>query len=266
MNKVLVTNIQRFSLHDGPGIRTTVFLKGCSLHCPWCANPENLHSFPENYIKDGKSGVYGEYLTCEDIYNEIVKDKFFYDQNDETTELGIQRGGITFSGGEPLLQIDVMEPLLMKLKSKNIHVCIETCLFVPEVKLSVALKYVDLFYVDIKILGEKRMCAEILGGDLEQYHSNIKSLFNADKMVVFRIPIIDGLTDDDRNIERIIKFLQIYRPKKVELIKEHNLGKRKYISLGMCPPNLSGVTDEKMDQIKSIIISGTGLPTDICKI
>ena len=72
---MIITNIQKFSLHDGPGIRTTVFMKGCSLCCPWCSNPENLKSFIEYYIKDGKRGIYGKEYTVEEVFNEVIKDK-----------------------------------------------------------------------------------------------------------------------------------------------------------------------------------------------
>ncbi len=264
-DKALVTNIQRFSLHDGPGIRTTVFLKGCSIHCPWCENPENLLPYPEEYVKDGKKGIYGEYLSCDEIYSEIIKDRIFYDQPDESSELGVQRGGVTFSGGEPLLQFDVLGPLLAKLKDENIHICVETCLFVPEDKLSIALKYVDLFYVDVKILnGDK--CKNVLGGNLKQYMSNLDFLFAAQKSVVFRIPIIGGFTDFSENVTQIVRLLKKYNPIKVEIIKEHNLGKNKYHSLGKEPLELNKITDEDMKHIKDEILTLSGITVEICKV
>lgn len=261
----LVTNIQRFSLHDGPGIRTTVFLKGCSLHCPWCANPENLLPYPEAYVKDGKQGTYGQFLSCDEIYHEIIKDRIFYDQTDESDGLGIQRGGVTFSGGEPLLQFDVLEPLLVKLKDEKISICVETCLFVPADKLLLAFKYVDLFYVDIKIL-DREKCRHILGGNLDQYFSNLKELVKEEKSIVFRIPLIGGFTDDEQNIMRMADLLSVYRPRKVELIKEHNLGKNKYESLGKKPLALNGVTDDEMEKVKATLQGKTGIPVQICKI
>lgn len=263
--KTLVTNIQRFSLHDGPGIRTTVFLKGCSLHCPWCSNPENLHPYPEEYVKDGRKGIYGVYLSCDEIYQEIIKDRIFYEQPDESSELGVQRGGITFSGGEPLLQFDVLEPLLQRLKSENIHICVETSLFVSEDKLVTALKYVDLFYVDIKILDESR-CKNVLGGNLKQYMSNLDILFSTDRSVVFRAPIIGGFTDDEENLVNLCDLVSKYRPVKFELIKEHNLGKNKYISLGKKPLELNSVSDEEMESIKLALSNALPIPIEICKV
>ena len=95
MDKILLTNIQRFSLHDGPGIRTTIFLKGCSLRCPWCSNPENLNPYPEEYIKDGNRGIYGKEYAIDEIFIEVMKDKDYYESN----------GGLNFSGGEALLKV-----------------------------------------------------------------------------------------------------------------------------------------------------------------
>ena len=133
--KVLVSNIQRLSLHDGPGIRTTVFFKGCSLHCPWCANPENININSENYfIKEkclttclktsicnhkgnveclyGAVGIWGKHYSEEEILKEIKKDKGFYKKD----------GGVTFSGGEPLLQAKGLVPLLCRLKKEKINI------------------------------------------------------------------------------------------------------------------------------------------------
>lgn len=263
--KALVTNIQRFSLHDGPGIRTTVFLKGCSLHCPWCANPENLLPYPEEYVKDGRKGIYGEYLSCDEIYSGIIKDRIFYEQPNESRELGVQSGGITFSGGEPLLQFDVLEPLLKRLKNENIHICVETSLFVPKDKLEIALKYVDLFYVDIKILIEDS-CKNVLGGSLKLYVSNLDILFSSTQSVVFRVPIIGGFTDDEENLSNLCELVSKYRPIIIELIKEHNLGRNKYISLGKEPLELNSVLDDEMEHIKLALSNAVPIPIEICKL
>lgn len=107
---VRITNIQHFSLQDGMGIRTTVFLKGCNLNCPWCSNPENISFEIENYHHDNQSEYFGYDISLEDLEKEILKDEVFYGDD----------GGVTFSGGEPLLQIKEFKPLLKSLKNKNI--------------------------------------------------------------------------------------------------------------------------------------------------
>lgn len=261
--KILVTNIQRFSIHDGPGIRTTVFCKGCSLHCPWCSNPENIAACTETYHKDGKEGVYGSLISCNELYEAVMQDHLFYAQYEDTDGLNSLPGGVTFSGGEPLLQMECLEPFLKRMKMEKIHICAETCLFISENKLRIAVEYVDLFYVDIKILDAVK-CETILGGKLEQYLTNLESLFRNEKRVVFRIPVIRGYTDDEKNCDTVIKLIQQYQPLKVELIKEHNLGQSKYQSLGKQPPVLGRITDDFMEGYRQRIENETQTPTEAC--
>lgn len=262
MDDVFITNIQRFSLHDGPGIRTTVFCKGCALHCPWCSNPENISVSPEPYRKDGKDGIYGKWLSNQALYEELARDRLFYGQID--ANMGLP-GGVTFSGGEPLLQFDRLEPLLHRLRAEGIHICVETCLFVPMDKLEIAIENVDLFYIDIKILDRER-CKRILGGNLEQYLTNLDRVFSAKKPMVFRVPVIGGYTDGEDNIANVVKLINRYPPLKVELLKEHNLGGSKYKSLGRTPLKLDIVTDADMERYRQLVNEKTGVVTEICKV
>lgn len=264
-DRILVTNIQRFSLHDGPGIRTTVFLKGCSLRCPWCANPENLELYPEKFVKDGKKGIYGRYMTCDEIFNEVAKDKIFYGQKEQKGAVAGLPGGVTFSGGEPLMQVKALEPLLMRLKEAGIHRCVETALFIQDEQLELAIRYIDLFYIDVKILDQKR-CKEVLRGDLRQYERNVERLFHVNCTVVFRVPVIGGYTDSEENQEKLVSFLKRFNPVGVELIKEHNLGQSKYLSLNRKPLILNTVTDEALYRLKRKIECQTDIGTEICKI
>ena len=131
--KLLVTNVQRFSLHDGPGIRTTVFLKGCSLQCPWCSNPENIDLEPQAYDNNGIKGVYGKYYSAEELISECLKDRKYYTGQlqqpgawsvSDASEIGLLPGGITFSGGEPLLQMDNLVSVCEELHRRNIHITV----------------------------------------------------------------------------------------------------------------------------------------------
>jgi pyruvate formate lyase activating enzyme len=261
---VRITNIQRFSLHDGPGIRTTVFLKGCSLHCPWCSNPENIIYNYQKYKKNGNEGIFGKDISCEDLMCEISKDKIFYDNG----------GGVTFSGGEMLLQQNELVPLFRELKKEKINIAAETSLFYSDI--SVALKYIDLFLVDIKILN-KNNCEVFEGGNIGEYMHNIETLFMNNKNIIFRVPVINGYTDSLENQNEVIKFLKKYAETKnilkIELIKEHNLGISKYESLhaidqSIKVPNYLGITDEFMYDYKRKIINaiGNSIEIDICKI
>lgn len=253
-NKIILTNIQRFSLHDGPGIRTTVFLKGCSLHCPWCSNPENISPYKQEYIKDGKKGIYGQEMDVEEVFNIIAKDKIFY--GDE--------GGVTFSGGEPLLQIDRLIPLFARLKQADINIAIETCLFVDKMQLTKALEWIDLFYIDVKILNEEK-CSSILGGDLNKYLSNLSIISNTEKHCIYRIPFVGGYTDDIENKEKIVELLKHHSVSMVEIIKGHNLGLEKRRSLGVGNYNYIKVSDDAIEKFRKSI-EENDIEVVVCKI
>ena len=244
--KVRVTNIQRFSLQDGPGIRSTVFLKGCSICCPWCANPEN--------IKYEIQGEFGYDIELNEIEKEILKDEKFYKSG----------GGVTFSGGEPLLQFDKLEPLLKRLKQQNINICIETALFVPTSLLEIALKYVDEFIVDIKILDNSE-AKKVLNGDIELYYKNIKKLFEQKHNITFRIPVTKEYTLQEHNKKRILDLLEKYKPQQVEIFKLHRLAESKYKTLKKNLIEFKEVTDDDMEnflkEIKNVKINAK-----ICKI
>lgn len=280
MNDILLTNIQRFSLHDGPGIRTTVFLKGCSLRCPWCSNPENLESHPQNYIKDGVPGTYGKYYSASELMKECLKDKNFYDGkiNDPALwnikhpeQIDQLPGGVTFSGGEALLQAEALVPVCEELRKEGIHIAVETCLFVPHSNLSLALDHIDFFYVDMKILDETR-CKSVEHGNLSLYLENLDTLFSwtdengSQKPVVIRIPVIGSYTAIPENRTMVHNLLEKYKDRilKIEMIKEHNLAESKYKSLGLSM-DYHGVDDDLMETYKAEL-SDLGILTEICKI
>lgn len=208
--KVRITDIQHFSLHDGAGIRTTVFLKGCSINCPWCANPECISPEIE--------GEFGRDISLHELEKEILKDEPYYETG----------GGVTFSGGEPLLQIEKLEPLLKSLKNKNINICFETSLFIPKKYLKIANKYGDEFIVDIKILTSTES-KNTLNGNINQYLNNLP-LLNLNK-TTFRVPL-NEFTITNENINLISNLLKHFKPKKLEIFKIHNLARRKYDILG----------------------------------
>ena len=285
---ILLTNIQRFSLHDGPGIRTTVFLKGCSIHCPWCSNPENLLHREQRYVKmdhNGKveeKGTYGKWYSPDELYSEVIKDKAFYGSCNANlaTYLDSLPGGVTFSGGECMLQMKELDPMLQRLNDEQIHTIVETSLFCSSVQLSIAIKHIDLFYVDIKVLNDD-LCSSSLGGRIELYKNNLVTLLNSGKPVVFRLPVIGGYTDSEENRKAVVELIESKAKSysnllKIEILKEHNLGTNKYQSLidggnEIMLPEYNGVSDELMGQYKIEIeeglrIIGSSIPVEICKI
>lgn len=239
--KPLISNIQRFSVHDGPGIRTTVFFKGCSLHCPWCANPENI-SFNNEFYKSGQELVpWGKYFDEDSLYEKVTLDRAFYDKD----------GGVTFSGGEPLLFLTCYENLLKRVKQEGISIGVETALFVPEENVTWLSQYVDFYYVDLKILIEEE-CKNILGGCLKKFLRNLEWLHQnvSKEKIIYRIPIVPSITDMEENIVQICKILEKYPPKHVEIFGVHNLGKRKYELLKKKVPYYGKVLDDKLIIIK----------------
>lgn len=261
--KLLITNIQRFCVHDGPGIRTTIFLKGCNLHCPWCSNPENIHKekqffynqdkcigvekncaygkcrFSDHVVtkqklehltkeeisicKSGALGVYGIEKDINTLYNELLEDEIFWK---------IQ-GGVTFSGGEPLLQIKPLEKLLVLLKEKGIDIAIETALFVSENNIQRIMPYVDHWLVDIKLM-DKNDCLKVIGGNIDIYLKNLDYLIcEGGRDIWLRHPDIEGYTDGGDNLKKIESLRNNYHCLKYQVIPGHYLGEKKYLSLGM---------------------------------
>ena len=147
---LVVTNIQRMCFHDGPGIRTTVFTKGCSVHCPWCSNPENISFEPEIYEKDGIQGIYGREYTAAELEYILLKDRDFWGED----------GGVTFSGGEALMQAEALADILIRLKELRVHIALETALFVQGENLQRVLPYID--YVIADLMCAKRLWEGIL--------------------------------------------------------------------------------------------------------
>ncbi len=218
---ILITNIQRMCFHDGPGIRTTVFLKGCTIHCPWCSNPENISFVPEEYCYEGKKSIYGKIYEKNQLVDELMKDIKFWNNG----------GGVTFSGGEALAYSVELEGVFLELKKAGVHVAVETALFVNDRLLDIALKYVDLFIIDIKVLNEET-CSLCLGGDIKQYRKNVNKIYESGKDMLFRIPCNYEYTLTQQNKEEIKRFISEYKGVEAELFAVHDLAQAKYASLG----------------------------------
>ena len=216
-----LTAIQRFCLHDGPGIRTTVFLKGCALRCPWCSNPENI----SYEILTGKSNtVYGTDMDIDEIVRICLKDKAYYEEN----------GGVTVSGGEALLQADEVAVLFDKLHSENIGCCIETSLMAPVDNLNKLIDKTDYWFVDMKLLDAAK-AGSILNGDTCLYDTNLDILFKkvSKEKICIRIPLAAGITYTKENIMLLENKLSELNPYRCEIFSVHDLGRKKYEDLDM---------------------------------
>ena len=218
--KGLVFNIQKCSLHDGFGIRTTVFFKGCNLSCKWCANPESQSCEPQ-VLNEKETG---RYYTVEDLTHELVKDKPFYDMSD---------GGVTLSGGEPLLQSDFVAELCRELKRHDIHIAIETAAYIKKDIFNKVISHCNLALIDLKHWNSKKHKEGVNVGN-ELIISNIKhALQRKDTHVIVRIPVIPGFNDSTNDAEEFAKLLSDISVDEVHLLPFHQLGERKYSELNM---------------------------------
>lgn len=228
--KGIIFDLKKYAIHDGPGIRTTVFFKGCPLNCWWCHNPESRSMHPESMTTNQRSKasssssspvteIIGREAKVDEIMKEIVKDTIYYDESG---------GGVTFSGGEPLLQADFLKALLMASKDLEIHTAVDTCGHVPYPSFEKINDYVDLYLYDIKMIDENEHI-RFTGVSNDLILNNLERLLRAGKQLDIRIPLIPGITDTDENIARIIRYLKdLNKPLKVHLLPYNKIGEAKY--------------------------------------
>ncbi len=213
----IITQVQRFSVFDGPGIRTAVFLKGCPLRCRWCHNPECLSMEIQEHVKPSLAG---QTTTVAQVMEEVLRDKAYYDAD----------GGLTITGGEPLMQADFSAALLNAAKMEGIHTCVETC---GAGDLSPLLADTDLFLWDYKATGEETHLL-LTGFPQAPILRNLKRVLSANKRVILRCPIVPTQNDTPEHFAGIqavlLKHPQIER---CELMAYHNLGSGKYKALGL---------------------------------
>ncbi|HEY97895.1 MAG TPA: glycyl-radical enzyme activating protein [Dehalococcoidia bacterium] len=284
----MVTNIQGYSIHDGPGIRTVVFLKGCSLECQWCSNPECISPLPEvGFIKTlctrcGRcAGVcpeealvyeedklpsidrerctgcgvcssvcdyealvlYGKQMSVDEVFDAVNRDKMFYDASG---------GGVTVSGGEPLLQTEFVCELLEKCRQAGIHTCMETSGFTAGSALRQVLPYTDYVLYDLKHMNSKKHC-QYTGKPNGLILSNAKIVAASGVETLFRMPLIPGINDDKQNIRETAEFLHDLgnNTLRIELMPYHRLGKGKYESLDR-EYRLSAILSPEPDELELV--------------
>lgn len=246
MKKGTVFNIQRFCTNDGPGIRTTVFLKGCPLSCLWCHNPEGRSS-DRQILFDGDKCTHcgkcvgltvddadffcandakkicGKNVLAQDVMNDVVKDRVFYKNSG---------GGLTLSGGEPLSQFEFALELLRLAKAEGLHTCVETSGYLPTHNLLAAAKYVDLFLFDWKIT-DSELHKKYIGADNRQIRENLEALNEIGAKVILRCPIIPDVNDTPEHFLGIAELANTLEcVTEVQIEPYHDLGVHKYKALG----------------------------------
>ncbi len=205
MNKALIFDIRRFSVHDGPGIRTTVFFKGCPLSCWWCHNPESRDVHAEKSIKHLSLGgrkfeqeeTTGKWMSVDEVMHEVKQDRVFYDESG---------GGVTFSGGEPMLQETILLELLRACRQQGIHTTLDTSGYTSRQFMELISGWVDLFLYDLKIVNEE-MHMRYTGVSNQSILENLTFLVHSEKNVILRFPVIPGITDTTENIRDIKQFI-----------------------------------------------------------
>lgn len=267
MGKGIIFDIKRYAVHDGPGIRTTVFFKGCPLNCLWCHNPESIEPFPELLLNQTRCAIdcracisecpqgaisktattvyvdqekcdlcgncvdscmyealliAGEKVSVRDVFAEVDKDLIFFDESN---------GGVTLSGGEPLLQMDFLDKLLDVFKSRDLHVTLDTSGYFPFENLERIWDRVDLFLYDLKLMDETDH-EEYTGVSNAVILRNLRELVSAEKEVEIRIPLVCDVNDDETNIRETIRYLfDLESIRNVSLLPYHRGGCEKYLRL-----------------------------------
>jgi pyruvate formate lyase activating enzyme len=282
----LIFDIKRFAVHDGPGIRTTIFFKGCPLSCWWCHNPEGILKKQEiiyydykcincgkcidicsqNAIKKNNTTPARNHVLCkscgkcvkicptasqqlvgkqystEEIINEIKKDLIYFESSS---------GGVTFSGGEPLMQPIFLRDVLKQCKNKGIHTALDTSGYASKYILNSIINYVDLFLYDMKIINNNQH-EKYTGMSNEIILKNLKTLESNKKNVILRFTVVKGITDTRENINNVLNLVSsLKKIYKIDLLTFHNV-KEKYFRLGKEYKlnNIQSPTNDEINNIK----------------
>lgn len=240
-----IFNIQRFSIHDGPGIRTIVFFKGCFMRCAWCCNPESQNREIETLIEGDKEKTVGKDVTVEEIMPEILSDIPYYRRSG---------GGVTLSGGEVLCQADFARELLRACKENGLHTAVESAASSSFSEIEKILPYLDLYLMDIKHMdGEKHK--EYTGVSNERILENARKVAESGVELIIRTPVIPGFNDTAEEIRAISHFAKtLPGVREHHLLPYHRLGQDKYAGLGR-KYSLSEIeppSREKMEYLLSV--------------
>ena len=268
-----IFDIQRTSFVDGPGIRTTEFLKGCNLRCAWCHNPESQNPhyemmiYKNKCVKCGKCKekcsnalkkcnlcgecvahclygareICGKEVTIEEVIPEILKDKVLYQNSN---------GGVTFSGGECMLQIDFLEAILKRCKEEGVHTAVDTAGHVSFDKFDRILPYTDLFLYDLKICDNEKH-KRFVGVSNEVIISNLKKLISLKKRIWVRVPVIQGINDTADEILAIADICS--GAEKIELLPYHAMGEHKYAALGRALEKFTAPDNTVLEKLNALV-------------
>ena len=242
--KGTIFNIERFAIHDGRGIRTTVFFKGCPLDCWWCHNPESRSPAIETLTAKERSESIGRAVTVSQVMEEIEKDRIFYDQSD---------GGVTLSGGEPMMQPAFAAALLEACKDAGIATIMDTSGYAAAEAFDRIADLVDVFLYDLKLMDDRKHVV-YTGVSNGPIHDNLLWLSERGCRVTIRVPLIPGITDTEANLDSMIEFLvPLENITRISLLPYNKLAEDKCRRFGIaCRQGvLATQTGEELRRIKA---------------
>ena len=245
-----IFNIQRFSIHDGPGVRTIVFLKGCVLRCRWCCNPESQSHEIETMISDGKTKTVGQDITVREVMQEVIRDMPYYRRSG---------GGLTLSGGECLCQADFSAALLAAAKDMGINTAVESTACMEFEVIEKLLPYLDIKHMN----SEKHK--EFTKRDNKLILENAAKLAVKAKKLIIRVPVVPTFNDTEEEIGDIARFAAgLPNVKEIHLLPYHRLGQDKYEGLGR-EYSLKNIEPPKREHMERLadIAAKTGLYAQI---
>jgi len=243
----IIFDLKRYAIHDGPGIRTTVFFKGCPLDCWWCHNPESRQIEPEliesednrnsGHIFRAKSdSVVGRTVTVDEVMKEVLSDVVFYDQSG---------GGVTFSGGEPLLQLQFLKELLNQCMSYGIHTAVDTCGYASGEDFASINGMVDLYLYDLKLMDDSAHM-RYTGASNRTILDNLQTVAESGADVNVRIPMIPGITDTEEKLDAIAEYISSLESVEVVSLLPYNaLGEVKLRRFSKTPRLKSLTTQQR---------------------
>ncbi len=288
MLKALIFDIKRYAIHDGPGIRTSIFFKGCPLRCWWCHNPEGQEFYPEmmyyesrciicgtcvkvcpqkavsivngkvvtnrqlcdncgicvEYCPTGAREMAGKWYTIHELLEEVEKDRPFYEESG---------GGVTVSGGEPLMQHKFVVKFLEELKRREIHTAVDTSGYVSKDSIKEIYKFTDLFLYDLKVIDpQKHLLYTGVSNDL--ILSNLKLLDDLGARIWIRFPLIPGINDDEVDIRAMGEFVSKLRNvEQLNVLPYHPLGVSKAEKLGKTQKRFEKPNQQLIDKVVSLL-------------
>jgi len=256
----IIFDIRSFSIHDGPGIRQTVFLKGCPLRCAWCHNPESQESSEETIKSHKKLGnrtftrheIVGKEMSVAEVMEIIEKDIPFFEESG---------GGVTLSGGEPLMQPEFTTALLRACRKLGIHTALDTCGYAEPEIIDMVLPHTDLFLYDLK-LADDEAHKHCTGMSNRPVLENLKKISASGKPIIVRIPLIPDITDTESNLDGLKRIIEQTKGiRRIDLLPYHAIAKSKYERMGKTSWQLNSnfYDKSKAEEIKQYFIHAANI-------